>query len=240
MLGYIFAIGLGCMLLERIVPGWKLPPVRTWPLRVIAVNALQLGVVLLAGVTWEKWLGAWSLLELGSRVSPVEGGLLAYFIGTFVFYWWHRWRHESDLLWLGFHQIHHSPQRIELITSFYKHPGEMVVNSIIGSLIVYSLLGLTLEGGAVFTACCALGEFFYHTNVRTPRWVGFFFQRPEMHRIHHEHGRHRDNYGDIVWWDMLFGTYRNPHTFEGTCGFDAEKEEMLGRMLAYEDVHSNR
>lgn len=237
MLWYIIAIGIGCMVLERMVPGWGLPRVRTWPVRVIAINVLQLGVVLLAGVTWEKWLTSWSVFHLSDQVTPVVGGIIAYFIATFVFYWWHRWRHEVDVLWRLFHQIHHSPQRIELITSFYKHPGEMIMNSLIGSVLVYSLLGLSLEGGAVYTACCALGEFFYHTNVRTPRWVGYFFQRPEMHRIHHQYGRHRNNYGDIVWWDMLFGTYENPEHFTATCGFDAPKEEMLGRMLLYSDVH---
>jgi hypothetical protein len=36
---------------------------------------------------------------------------------------------------------------------------------------------------------------------------------------------------------MLFGTYRNPPRFEGGCGFDAEKEERLGAMLLYTDVH---
>ena len=76
-----------------------------------------------------------------------------------------------------FHQIHHSPQRIEVITSFYKHPVEMIVNSIIGSLLVYAFLGLSPEAGAVYTLCTALGEFFYHTSVRTPRWVGWFSQR---------------------------------------------------------------
>jgi sterol desaturase/sphingolipid hydroxylase (fatty acid hydroxylase superfamily) len=225
------------MVLERALPGWRLPQVRTWPLRVIAVNLLQLGVVLLAGVTWEKWLTSWSAFHLSGHVSPAVGGLIGYFCATFVFYWWHRWRHEVDILWRLFHQIHHSPQRIELITSFYKHPGEMIANSLIGSVLVYTVLGLSLEGGAVYTACCALGEFFYHTNVRTPRWVGYFFQRPEMHRIHHQHDRHRNNYGDIVWWDMLFGTYENPALFTKTCGFDAGKEEMLGPMLLYADVH---
>jgi sterol desaturase/sphingolipid hydroxylase (fatty acid hydroxylase superfamily) len=237
MLWYIIAIGIGCMILERIIPGWRLPSIRTWPLRVIAINLIQLGVVLVAGATWEKWFSAWSVFHLGDYVTPTVGGLIAYFIATFVFYWWHRWRHEVDILWRLFHQIHHSPRRIELITSFYKHPGEMVVNSLIGSVLVYTLLGLSLEAGAVYTACCALGEFFYHTNVRTPRWIGYFFQRPEMHRIHHQHDRHKNNYGDIVWWDMLFGTYENPRLFTKECGFDAQKEEMLGRMLLYADVH---
>jgi sterol desaturase/sphingolipid hydroxylase (fatty acid hydroxylase superfamily) len=31
-----------------------------------------------------------------------------------------------------------------------------------------------------------------------------------MHRIHHQHGRHRNNYGDITGWDRLFGGYKNP------------------------------
>jgi sterol desaturase/sphingolipid hydroxylase (fatty acid hydroxylase superfamily) len=237
MLALILAVFVMCFVLERLAPGWVLPKVRTWPLRVLAINAVQLGVVLLAGVTWERWLSGWSLFHLSAHVLPLVAGLLAYFVATFVFYWWHRWRHEVDWLWRLFHQIHHSPQHIEVITSFYKHPGEMVVNSILGSLLVYALLGLSLEAGAIYTACTALGEFFYHTSVRTPRWVGFIFQRPEMHRIHHQHRRHRNNYGDLVCWDMLFGTYENPRDFTATCGFDDHREQRLGAMLAYRDVH---
>lgn len=239
MLFVIFSAFAFCVLLERLWPGWPLPRVKTWPVRVLLVNAFQVGVVLLAGLSWERWLSSVSLFHLSSHVSPAAGGLIAYFIATFVFYWWHRLRHEHDALWRGFHQIHHSPRRLEVITSFYKHPGEMIVNSLIGSLLVYTLLGLSLEGGAIYTLCTALGEFFYHTNIRTPRWVGFFFQRPEMHRIHHQHGRHRNNYGDITWWDMLFGTYENPKEWRHQCGFDADKEERLLAMLAYRDVHAD-
>lgn len=237
MLSIIFAAFAFCFILEKVIPGWSLPKVSTWPLRVLLVNAVQIGVVVIAGMTWERWLSTWSLFHLSHHVSPIIGGVIAYFIATFIFYWWHRWRHEHDFLWIGFHQIHHSPQRLEVITSFYKHPGEMVVNSIIGSLLVYALLGLSAKAGAVYTLCTALGEFFYHTNVRTPRWVGFFFQRPEMHRIHHQYGRHKNNYGDITWWDMLFGTYENPTEWLYSCGFDEEKERRLMDMLIYKDVH---
>ena len=238
MLTTILAIFVFCFLLERIVPGWPLPRVKTWPLRVLLVNAVQLGVVMLAGISWEVWLSSWSLFDLSAFVTPAVGAFVAYFIATFVFYWWHRWRHEIDWLWLGFHQIHHSPRRLEVITSFYKHPGEMVVNSVIGSLLVYTVLGLSLEAAAIYTFFTAIGEFFYHTNVRTPRWVGYFFQRPEMHRIHHRFNRHRNNYGDIVWWDMLFGTYENPREWTHSCGFTAEREERLLDMLRYRDVHA--
>lgn len=234
---FVFAI---CFVVERIIPGWKLPHIKTWPVRVIALNLVQIGIVQLAGISWEIWLSSCSLFDLSSKLSPLWAGLLAYFIATFVFYWWHRWRHESDFLWLAFHQVHHSPRRLEVITSFYKHPLEMIANSIIGSLLVYTVLGVSLEAGAVYTCCTALSEFFYHTNIKTPRWIGFIFQRPEMHRIHHEYNRHKNNYGDIVWWDMLFGTYENPKKFTKTCGFTPQMEESLNSMLLFEDVHKTK
>ena len=96
------------------------------------------------------------------------------------------------------------------------------------------------RAGAIYTLCTAVGEFFYHTSVRAPRWIGYVFQRPEMHRIHHRYGRHKTNYGDIVWWDMLFGTYENPREWRHTCGFDEAREQQLLRMLAYQDVHRDR
>lgn len=237
MLTVILGTFCFCFIIERIFTGWKLPQIKTWPFRVVLVNFIQLGVVLLGGVTWETWFHGRSLFEFSEYLGDLAGGFLAYFIATFVFYWWHRLRHESDFLWRVFHQIHHSPARLEVITSFYKHPIEMIANSIIGSLLVYALLGLSPTAGAYYTLFTALGEFFYHTNIRTPRWIGWFFQRPEMHRIHHEANRHKNNYGDITWWDMIFGTYENPKEWKGACGFDIDKELQLWDMIQLKDVH---
>ncbi len=237
MLPIILVAFACCFLLETLTPGWRLPRVRTWSLRVLLSNGCQLLVVLVAGLTWERWFSSWSVFHLSEQVNAAAGGLLAYFIATFVFYWWHRWRHEYPMLWRGLHQIHHSAQRLEVVTSFYKHPVEMVINSIIGSVLVYAVLGLSVEAGAVYTLCTALGEFFYHANVKTPHWIGYFFQRPEMHRVHHQYDRHKNNYGDITWWDMLFGTYENPAEWHYTCGFDDAQEQRLMDMLAFKDVH---
>ena len=104
--------------------------------------------------------------------------MIAYFIATFVFYWWHRWRHKIDYLWTHLHQIHHSPQRLEAITSFYKHPLEMTMNSVVGSLLVYTFLGLSMEAGAIYTLCIALGKFFYHSNVKTHYGLAIYFNDP--------------------------------------------------------------
>ena len=228
---------LFCFILERLYSGWRLPKVPTWFFRVLLVNFVQLIIVLVAGYSWELWFSSTSLLHLSASLNPWVAGFIAYFIATFVFYWWHRLRHESDFFWRHFHQIHHSPQRLEVITSFYKHPLEMVSNSIIGSLLVYTVLGLSIEAGAIYTLFTALGEFFYHTNVKTPQWIGYIFQRPEMHRIHHQYDYHKNNYGDFVFWDMIFGTYENPKTWSDKCGFTTQRELRLKDMLLFRDVH---
>lgn len=112
------------------------------------------------------------VLDPCGSLPPAAGGAIAYFVATFVFCWRHRWRHEYDWPWRHSHPIRPSPQRLEVITSFYNLPVEMVVNSIVGALLVYAVLGLTPEAGALYAVCTALGELFYPTNCRTPRGDG--------------------------------------------------------------------
>jgi sterol desaturase/sphingolipid hydroxylase (fatty acid hydroxylase superfamily) len=161
---------------------------------------------------------------------------LGYLAITFIYYWWHRARHESALLWRLFHQVHHSPQRIEVITSFYKHPFEIVANGILSSAILYLLVGVSPEAAGLTVLLTGLAELFYHWNVATPYWLGFVFQRPESHCVHHQEGVHSFNYADLPLWDMLFGTFKNPRTWSARCGLGAENESRLLTMLAGRDV----
>nr|MCH9764589.1 sterol desaturase family protein [Alphaproteobacteria bacterium] len=82
-----------------------------------------------------------------------------------------------------------------------------------------------------------LAELFYHWNIKTPYWLGFVVQRPESHCVHHQMGWHAQNYSDLPIWDMLFGTFHNPRTFDRSCGFEGNKELQLGEMLLGEDMH---
>lgn len=77
MLTIIFITFGFCFILERLIPGWKLPEVPTWTIRVLAVNFVQLGIVTLAGFTWEKWFSEYSIFNLSDHVSPIAGGLIA-------------------------------------------------------------------------------------------------------------------------------------------------------------------
>ena len=121
----IVARRVAAMVVERCAPGVWLPVVRGWWVRAIAINLAQVLVVYLRvgrpGIAGSR---TWPVDADG--LGTVPGGALGYVAITFVYYWWHRARHEMPLLWRWFHQVHHSPQRIEIITSFYKHPLEIL------------------------------------------------------------------------------------------------------------------
>lgn len=167
MIYYLIGVALFIFMLEQLVPGWKLPKVSTWVARVIFLNIVQVSIALLAGITWNKWMMGHSLLHTSDALPPLLAGFAAYFVNTFVTYWWHRARHANDTLWRLFHQLHHAPQRIEVFTSFYKHPTEMVFNSLLGSFVAYVVMGISIEAGAYYIMFAALGEMFYHSNLRT-------------------------------------------------------------------------
>jgi sterol desaturase/sphingolipid hydroxylase (fatty acid hydroxylase superfamily) len=238
MLIPLVLIGLGLTVLERIFPDQKLPEVPRWWGRVILLNFGQLMVVVAAGYSWDRWLQRASVFDLGERYGPLVGGIIGYLVATFIYYWWHRIRHTNNFLWLLCHQVHHSPARIETITAFYKHPVELVINSVISSAASYALLGLTIKGAAWVTLFSGVAEFVYHMNIKTPQWMGYFIQRPEMHRIHHQRSRHFNNFSDLPLWDWLFGTYENPKTYQGLCGYKLERELQLGRMFWFQNVNN--
>src|SRR5215204_6627418 len=168
----VLGIGLGMLAAERLIPGRDWPRVQGWLARAVLFNLIQAGVVLLTGLTLDTWfpqLRLWDLESLG----VIGGALAGYLVITFVYYWWHRARHETPFLWRWFHQVHHSPQRIELLTSFYKHPLEIIANGVLSSFVLYALLGLSPSAAALAVTATGVAELFYHWNVRTPYWLGF-------------------------------------------------------------------
>jgi sterol desaturase/sphingolipid hydroxylase (fatty acid hydroxylase superfamily) len=222
---------LAMMLLERLAPSVEQPRVPYWIPRVIALNLAQAGVVYFGALTWDRWLPNWRLWD-GEAHGTWAGIAIGYVGITFVYYWWHRARHESRFLWRWLHQVHHSPARIEVLTSFYKHPLEIAANGLLSSAVLHVLVGLTPESAVIVVTMTGFAELFYHCNVRTPYWLGFIFQRPESHRRHHERHIHRGNYSDLPLWDILFGTFDNPRDLPAECGFGAHRETQLLRMLA--------
>ena len=230
-------VGTVFIVAERIRPNVALERVEFWYARALVFNAVQAAIAVAGTHLWDRWFADVPLLVLDTLPVPAQVAV-GYLVITFVYYWWHRARHHSSFLWRYLHQFHHSPVRIEVVTSFYKNPLEIVLNGMLSSAILYVLLGLTATAVGYTVLLTALAEFVYHMNIKTPRAMGLFFQRPEMHRIHHGRGVHHYNYSDLPLWDMLFGTYRNPETADGATGFPDGNELRVGALLRGEEVAS--
>ena len=222
--------------LERLLPGRPLPHVSGWYSRALLVNFAQLGITLITARLWIEIFGLRSLFSLAAWDNPLLEGFAGWFIGTFVFYWWHRLRHQKGF-WRVFHQVHHSPSRIEVLTSFYKHPVEILTNSILSAAIVFPFLGCSLLGTFWYNFFAATGEYFYHANFRSPEWLRYLIQTPELHSIHHQLDVHNYNYSDLPIWDRIFGTYKDTTRFVPNCGFPGRNEEQLAAMLLFKDVY---
>lgn len=233
---FLVVATLAFLVLERLFPGRELPKVRGWHWRALLMNGAQLLITLATARLWVVVFGPASLFDFKKWNFPLVEGFVGWFVSTFFFYWWHVLRHKNGW-WLVFHQIHHSPSRIETLTSFYKHPVEILSDAALAALILYPLLGCSVPGALWFNFFAATGEYFYHANIKTPRWLRYFIQTPELHSIHHQFDVHNYNYSDIPLWDRLFGTYRDTTTFVERCGFPDGAEEKLAEMLAFKDVY---
>lgn len=228
-------------LIEKWWPANDLPKVARWWPRVILTNIVQAGIVLIMGFTWDKllmnmeWSPPWAVR---SHLGMIGQVIVGYIGLTFIYYWWHRLRHDSKFFWKVCHQLHHSPRRLEVMMSFYKHPVEITINGLLSSAIVFPLIGCSPKAAALVTLATGLAELFYHWNIKTPVWLGPFFQRPESHRVHHQKNHHTNNYSDIPLWDIIFGTYQNPKEHVPACGYTEDREDRFDDMLGFRDVHA--
>ena len=226
----VIGAGLAMLAWETARPAHPSPAVRGWWPRALLLIAIQALVAWLATATWDRWLPQLAPWRAGGHGIALDA-LLGYFVITFVYYWWHRARHEVPVLWRCLHQVHHSAARIEVATTFYKHPLEVLLNALLTSAILYVALGLDPAAASVTVALTGIAELLYHWNVRTPYWLGFLFQRPENHRVHHQRGRHTGNFSDLPLWDMAFGTFENARSAPAECGFAGDAERRLGALL---------
>jgi len=211
------------------------PKVAGWIPRALVLNALGFLSIFLFGEGLRDWLRAHRLFD-GEQLGTVGGAVVGYGVMSFVNYWWHRARHRNDFLWRWLHQLHHSAQRIELLTTFYKHPVESLVDSLGALIVLYMVVGVSPAAASIALMLAGVLELFFHWNVKTPHWVGYIIQRPEAHLVHHEAGLHAYNYSDLAIWDILFGTFRNPREWNATCGLGKKNEQRLFEMLRGVDV----
>ena len=226
------------LITEKLWPARKFPPRKGW--QWIGIAFLVLGTTIAVVVPLlipGPWLEAHRWID-GTGLGVVGGALVGYVLLEGAIYAWHRTTHNVGFLWRGFHQIHHSPQRVDIPGSVVFHPLELVVYTLLPIFANVIVLGLDPLAASIAGYMVAFNSYFQHWNVRTPHWLGYVIQRPESHCVHHRMGVHYYNYSDFPPWDMLFGTFRNPPKYMGECGFEAGADRRLGAMLAFADVNA--
>jgi sterol desaturase/sphingolipid hydroxylase (fatty acid hydroxylase superfamily) len=222
---------------ERLAPARKFPPRRGWTWIGIAFLLLIGTVSTVVPLLFSpRWLAAHRWLD-GAKLGVGGGTLLGWVLLSGAGFVWHRSVHALPWLWRLTHQIHHSPQRIDIPGSTLFHPVEMVVQVLLQMFVTLVVLGLDPLAAALVGYVAAFHGMFQHWNVHTPRWLGWFIQRPEAHCEHHRKGVHAHNYADFPLWDMLCGSYLNPAHYDGECGFEVPADKRLGAMLAFADVN---
>jgi sterol desaturase/sphingolipid hydroxylase (fatty acid hydroxylase superfamily) len=225
----------GFLLLDFLIQRRRYVTTRHWRLRGALVTTAIFFFTGEIAALWGTLFAGTHLLDLGSLGSwGAVAGILVYELGH---YWYHRAAHQWKWLWRAGHQLHHSAESLDAFGAFYLHPFDAAMFTSISSLVLFPLLGLSIEAGVIAVLFLTFNAMFQHANIATPRWLGYFIQRPESHNIHHARGVHRYNYSDLPLWDMLFGTFRNPRSVEGlVCGFYAGASTRIPEMLIGRDV----
>lgn len=233
---HYIALGLfaGFAVLELALAGREFPPVMHWRLQGAAFTLLYFAVATYAPLFWDGWLGEHRLFAADTLPlwAQILGGFL---VLELAIYAWHRTMHNVNFLWRWFHQMHHSPERVDIWGALYFHPFDSLGWAFLGSLALVLGFGVSAEAAIVINVIATFYGMFQHLNVRTPHWLGYFIQRPESHSCHHERGIHARNYSDLPMWDMVFGTFHNPREFTGECGFyDGGSKKIVPLLLGRE------
>ncbi|MBC2840138.1 sterol desaturase family protein [Robiginitalea sp. SC105] len=232
---FVFAIYGGLMLWEAVRPARKLPHVKFWKLRGISAFVLFFFLSSYLPFVWDGFFAEYQLFDL-TGLGTLGGafvGVMLYELGEYV---WHRTMHNSDFLWKSMHQMHHSAERLDSYGAFYFSPLDMAGWVAVSSICLVLVAGFTPEATSLIILATTFLTIFQHSNIRTPRWVGYFIQRPEAHTVHHAKGIHAYNYAGITLYDILFGTFKNPKGYEHETGFYHGASAKIKDMLLFRDI----
>lgn len=221
--------------LDFLTPARHFPRLRRWRLKGLAFTVVYVSLSIALPLFWDAHFAEHRLIDatgLGIGWGAVIG-LLALELGIYA---WHRLMHRVGFLWRWFHQMHHSAERVDVFGAFYFSPLDMLAFTLVTSLSLVLVVGVSAGAAVIASTIATFIGFFNHSNIRTPRWLGYVIQRPENHALHHERGVHAYNYGDISLWDQIFGTFRNPTSWDGVGGFYDGASTRIGDMLLGRDV----
>src|SRR5687767_8322412 len=175
-----------------------------------------LGVFTQAAV-FAAYIAIWQRFRLAEVPTGAVWAWVVCFLGVdFLYYWFHRVSHESNLPW-GAHIVHHSSEEFNLAVALRQGAFQPFF-----SWLFYLPLAWIGFPPAMLLVCSSLDtlyQFWIHTRaidrLGPLEWV---FNTPSHHRVHHGcNPRYIDkNYaGTLIVWDRMFGS------------FEPEQEEVV-------------
>jgi sterol desaturase/sphingolipid hydroxylase (fatty acid hydroxylase superfamily) len=222
--------------IEQFGAGRPWPQIRFWRTKGIGFFVMLMTINAILPSLVPEQIARHHLLD-GARLGVAGGAVFGYFVLSLANAALHRAYHRFDILWRYVHQLHHSPQRLDVSGAVLFTPLEVVNNVLVFLVVTVFVLGLDPAAAAIVGYIATFYGLFQHFNIRTPQWLGYLVQRPESHCVHHRRGFHAYNYSDLPVWDMLWGTFRNPKEFHGDVGFEREPSLRLGAMLIGKDAN---
>lgn len=175
------------------------------------VAAVAIGGVAIT-TSWAAYLSPqrlWQrriLPDLGRGLLATVGAVVAW---DFIYYWNHRFMHESRFMW-AYHVVHHSSERLNLSTALRQPVAEVLTTPV--PYGVLCLFGINPALVDTARGVNLLYQFWIHTEA-----IGRLGQAEEVlntpshHRVHHGSNRQYldRNHGSIlILWDRLFGTFQ--------------------------------
>lgn len=229
-----FALFFGLWGLEALFPGRALPKVPWHRTRGLGAMVLFFLISSYLPYAVAPWLAPFAIADL-SALGTWGGAAAVMLVYQALGYTYHRSMHASNFLFRALHQMHHSAERLDVASAFWFAPLDMAGWTLV-STVALTLIGVTPEATVAFVLGGTFLTVFQHANLKTPRFLGYFIQRPESHSHHHGRGVHRNNYADLPLFDLLFGTFHNPKEFAPETGYYEGSSARVGDMLLFRDV----
>jgi sterol desaturase/sphingolipid hydroxylase (fatty acid hydroxylase superfamily) len=161
------------------------------------------------------------------RLSPLRirttlvSVVVCYVALDFIYYWKHRWLHETAFGW-SMHGVHHSSPELNLTTSIRSSWVQRLLDDFFYLPLV--LLGFDPLLVLITADVNLFSQFWIHTRILGRLGpLEWLLNTPSSHRVHHAHARRlaNRNFGStFIVWDRLFGTYLGEPAGEPAFGIE--------------------
>jgi alkylglycerol monooxygenase len=170
--------------------------------------AERLANLALAGIFYSTF----SYIHEHFVIFPIQENIFTWilllFLTDFIWYWYHRFSHEINILWAA-HIVHHQSEEFNLTVSARITVFQALIRNIFWCIL--PLIGFPVHMVITILLIHAAYSFFTHTRmVGKLGFLEYIFVTPSHHRVHHASNvNYLDkNYADIfIFWDKLFGTF---------------------------------